>query len=87
MTKTELVKQLNAGVVRVKVGGVLKQFTRLADMTNLNEDIDNNVITNAKIKETDSGATIGVFDIGEGRFATITNAGIDEVIGNYDPTA
>jgi hypothetical protein len=56
-------------------------------MTNLNEDIDNNVITNAKIKETDSGATIGVFDIGEGRFATITNAGIDEVIGNYEPAA
>ena len=56
MTKTELVKQLNAGVVRVKVGGVLKQFTRLASTTNLNEDIENNVITNAKIKETKEGS-------------------------------
>jgi hypothetical protein len=82
MLKKDLLKLLNDGVVRAKVDNAVKQFTRNADLTGLTEDDMDNVLTNAKIKEADSGATIGVFELGSGKLTTITNADMTDIIGS-----
>ena len=81
MTKADLIKELKNGVVRARIDGELKQFTRNADLTGLTEDDMDNVLTNAKIKESDSGATIGVFELGSGKLTTITNKEMKDIIG------
>jgi len=81
MTKKDLLKSLQSGVVRCKIGGEMKQITRNAELTGLTEDGNDMVITNKQIKSADKGATIGVFDIANGVFLSIKNADIEKVIG------
>jgi|AJXC01.1.fsa_nt_gi hypothetical protein len=82
MTKKDLVKALNEGTVRVRIDGEIKQFTRNASKTGMVDDTQDNTLTNAKIKEADSGATIGVYELGSGKLTTITNAEITDIIGH-----
>lgn len=82
MTKKDLVKALNNGTVRARIDGAIRQFTRKASLTGLLEDGLNTQLTNAKIKESDEGATIGVFELGTGKLTTITNADMDDIIGH-----
>jgi len=84
MTKTELLKHLKEGVVRARIDGEVRQFTRNASKTGLMEDGDLNVLTDAKIKEADSGATIGVYELGIGKLTTITNKEMNDIIGTIN---
>jgi hypothetical protein len=84
MTKTNLLKELNKGVVRARIDGEIRQFTRKASLTGLVEDYELNILTNAKIKQGDDGATIGVFELGSGKLTTITNKDMTDIIGHFE---
>jgi hypothetical protein len=81
MTKKDLVSKLDESVVRCIIDDKLRQFTRNADLSGLNNGIDSDVLTNAEIKKHDKGANIGVFDLGNGVMTTITNAKMNNILG------
>ncbi len=81
MTKKDLVSKLDESVVRCIIDDKLRQFTRNADLSGLNNGIDSDVLTNAEIKKHDKGANIGVFDLGNGVMTTITNAEMNNILG------
>lgn len=82
MTKKDLLTKLNNGVVRCIIDGAMKQYTRNPELTGLNEDLHNVKVTAKTIKSSDKGSSIGVFDIGEGKFMTIQNANIESFISS-----
>ena len=84
MKKAELIKHLKEGVVRAKIDGEIRQFTRNASKTGLMEDGDLNVLTDDKIKAADDGATIGVYELGTGKLTTITNKDMNNIIGTLN---
>ena len=82
MNKKELVKALDNGVIKCKIDGEIKQFTRNPDLTGLNSDIDEQVISKASIKQHDAGSSIGVYELGSSKFTTITNAEMTDIMWN-----
>jgi hypothetical protein len=80
MTKKDLVKTLDNGVIKCKIDGSIKQYTRQPELTGLTEDINENTIDKSAIKSLDSGADIGVFDLISSTFTTVTNADMDDIL-------
>ncbi len=75
-------KALDNGVIKCKIEGSIKQFTRKPELTGLNEDINEKTITKSAIKKLDEGSNIGVFEIGSSTFTSVTNAEMTEIISN-----
>lgn len=71
MTKKELLKLLEAGPVRCKIDGTLRQVTRKAA----------NSAQKAAYKSLDEGSNIGVWDMGEAKIVSIQNKNLS-VIGH-----
>ncbi len=79
MTKKELLKHLDAGPVRCKINGELRQLTRKAA----------NSAQKAAYKSLDEGSNIGVWDMGLAKIVSIQNKEIETVIGqglNCEPS-
>jgi hypothetical protein len=75
MTKKDLVKSLDSGVIKCKIDNAVRQFTRDPDLSGIDT-------TKAAIKSLDKGADIGVYELGDGEFTTITNADMTDIISN-----
>jgi hypothetical protein len=71
MTKKDLLKKLNAGPVRCKINGKLRQFTRMASTKD----------AKTFITSLDEGANIGVWDMGDAVVTSIQNKDIESIIG------
>jgi hypothetical protein len=72
MTKKELLKRLDAGPVRVKIDGKLRQLTRKAA----------NSEQKAAYKALDEGSNIGVWDMGIADITSITVKDVESIIGH-----
>jgi hypothetical protein len=72
MTKKELVKHLDAGPVRVIIGGKLRQLTRKAA----------NSEQKKAYKALDEGSNIGVWDMGIADITSITVKDVESIIGH-----
>jgi hypothetical protein len=75
MTKKDLVKSLDSGVIKCKIDDAVRQFTRDPELVGID-------VTKAAIKGLDKGAAIGVYELGIGEFTTITNADMTDIISN-----
>jgi len=71
MTKKELLKKLEAGPVRCKINGKLRQLTRMASTKEAKDFITS----------LDEGANIGVWDMGDAVVCSIQNKDVKSVIG------
>ena len=72
MNKKELLKLLNAGPVRVKIDGKLRQLTRVAATKDQKK----------AYYDLDKGTEIGVWDMGAAEVVAIKNKDIESVIGS-----
>jgi flagellar hook assembly protein FlgD len=71
MTKKELLKRLEAGPVRVKIDGKMRQLTRVAGSKEQKK----------AYYDLDQGPNIGVWDIGDAHVTSIQNKDIESMIG------
>ena len=72
MTKKELLKRLEAGPVRVKIDGKLRQLTRVAASKEQKK----------AYYDLDTGPNIGVWDIGAAEVTSIQNKDVESMIGH-----